>query len=91
MTFLCTRAGIDTISTGALINSTPQVHVAFNGFLVAVVGATVASHGGGAHAAATFAAGSPVFAINGLPVVRQGLPATCAHVANGSAHVMLST
>lgn len=74
----------DPLNTSAVIDSTPQSVVTFNGVPLAVVGAGVSDHGGGAHDNAQFAVGSAVFSINGLPVVLTGNPATCGHVAVGT-------
>lgn len=87
----CTRAGIDTIRTGPLITTTPQSHVVFNGFPVAVQGATVAPHGAGGHLVATFVVGSPFFKVNGLAVVRMNHAASCGHLALASAHVIITS
>ena len=48
-----------------------------DGAPVSVVGDAIASHGPGAHIAATMVTGSPDTFINGIPLVRVGDQATC--------------
>lgn len=87
--FPAARVG-DSVDAPALITGSPNSHVLLNGFPLAVIGATVAGHGGAPHASPVFAIGSAVMLINGLGVVRTGHPATCGHVAVGTTHVRLS-
>lgn len=84
-----TRANADSAGPG-LINFTPQAFFTVEGFDVAIVGATVAPHGGGPHAVASFALGSDFLSVNGIPVVIQGKAATCGHTATGSSLVQVS-
>jgi uncharacterized Zn-binding protein involved in type VI secretion len=75
---------------GGAITLSPQVTVLVNGLPLAVVGSTVAGHGPAPHNASLLLVGSPVMAINGLPVVRTGLLASCGDVVVGTTHVRLS-
>jgi len=77
-----TRTVLD--SAGGTIATTPQAFVRCEGQLVAVVGATVATHGTGSHVAATMPNGSVFCRINGLAVILAGKAASCGHTASGS-------
>lgn len=83
-----TRAGIDT--AGGLVATTPQAFVSCEGFLLALVGSTVASHGSSPHNSATLAVGSTLLFVGGVPVVFAGLPATCGDVTTGSLAVQVA-
>ena len=76
---------------GGPISFSPQTVVFVNGLPLAVVGSTIAAHGSAPHGSATLPVGSPVMAINGLPVVRTGHVASCGDVVVGTTHVRLST
>lgn len=65
-------------------------HVTLNGVPWAVVGASVADHGDGAHNAATIAAGAGHVRIGGQTALLAGDAATCGHVATGTGHVEVS-
>ena len=70
------RVNVD--SAGGLINSTPNSRTLIGGHAAVVVGATVASHGTGPHANASFTAGGTGrWKAGGLNVIRQGDPASC--------------
>lgn len=75
------RVGLDT--AGGLITGNLEPNIRVNGYPVAVVGTAVASHGTGAHASATMAAGSSVVRANGIAVCRAGDAATCGDLATG--------
>jgi uncharacterized Zn-binding protein involved in type VI secretion len=81
------RVGIDV--AGGLIVGNLRPSVTVNSAPVAVLGASVASHGLGAHASATMTASSTVTA-GGLPICRFGDPATCGHLGSpGSPNVSI--
>lgn len=79
-----------TDSAGGLIVGPGASNVLVNGFPVSVLGDAVAGHGENQHAASSMLIGSPrtVFA-GGLPVIRQGDPATCGHTSTGSSNVLI--
>lgn len=77
------RVGLDTVG-GAIINETAQSTVTLEGYLIAVEGAKVMSHGSGTHASAVINEGSSTVTIGGKKVIRGGDKATCLHPATGS-------
>lgn len=87
---LCAKVGDLLNVGGTAIQTTPQTSVAFNGVLLAVVGATVNDHGSGLHNGPTFPTGSATFRIGGLAVVRNSEPATCGHLAIATALIDVS-
>lgn len=79
------RVGVD-IAGGTIIgNLAPTVRV--NGSSVAVTGASVTSHGIGAHASPTMSAHSSTVRANSIFICRAGDAATCGDVATGSSTV----
>ena len=74
------RAGID--AAGGIIQPTQTKHT-INGAPIATVGASVTGHGSGSHASAVMVQGSALFTINGVPVVLQGMRASCNDQATG--------
>lgn len=72
---------------GTIIGGAPSVLV--NGFPVSVMGDGVVTHGENQHEAAAMMIGSPSVLAGGLPVVRMGDPASCGHIATGSANVII--
>ncbi len=76
---------------GGLIVGDLQPHVRINGIGWGVVGASIASHGTGSHAAATISQGSTFVRINGVPAAAFGHLATCGHTLTGSAHVKIKS
>jgi len=76
------RVGIDT--AGGTITGSPQSFARVGGALVACVGATVAGHGTGAHAAPVMAQGSAFARINGIAICRAGDAASCGDAATGA-------
>lgn len=77
-----TRAGIDT--AGGLILGGGQTKLKLQGYLVAVIGDAVQSHGSGPHGAAIMLTGSSKVFANGIGICRAGDTATCGHAATGS-------
>jgi len=69
---------------GGPIIAIGQMWMTLGGRNVAVLGDPVTGHGMYQHAAPTMVQGSPWFAINGKPVVRQGDSASCGDTATAS-------
>ncbi|MNH68434.1 hypothetical protein D3C73_205150 [compost metagenome] len=61
----------------------------WNGIPMSVQGDAVEPHAPGPHMAATIKTGSPWMSIDGIPVTRATSPATCDHVASGSAQMFI--
>ena len=79
-------AGVSLVNVhaaGGTIVGAVQTFVRVNGSPVALVGAAIAPHGIGPHAAAAMAQGSTLARINGVAICREGDAATCGHTANG--------
>lgn len=88
-----TRVGVDfagpgaVLGPGSLAGGTP---VYAEGAPVSLLGDTVSPHGDPPHSSSLLLTGSStVFGPGGLPLVRQGDPATCGHVATGSVTVIV--
>ena len=76
------RVGVD--SAGGTITGMLQSRHYSDGVALVVVGASVAPHGVGPHAAATMVSGSSRLFVDGIAVVRSGDAASCSHKASGS-------
>lgn len=87
---VATRTGIDSAG-GLLAAAGQQTAVTIDGATWAIVGQAVTSHGTGAHAAATMAAGSTFVTIGGVAACAAGHAATCGHTASGSGPVTISS
>lgn len=74
--------GVD--SAGGRITGPGASNWTWNGSPISLQGDNVAPHGDSPHRSAKIAQGSPWMTINGIPVTRQGSPATCGHTATGS-------
>ena len=74
---------------GGLITSSLNTGVTIDNRAIVVVGAFIASHGSGPHAAARLQIGSAV-TIDGRGIIRSGDRATCTHTATGTSGVDLS-
>jgi len=82
-----TRALLDTAG-GLIVGGEPSVLV--NNMPISVLGDAVVGHGENQHAAASMLIGGPRTVIaGGIPVVRQGDPATCGHISLGSLNVLI--
>lgn len=80
-------ARIDQDTAGGTIVGVLVPSVLVNGTPVAVVGAEVAPHGIGLHAAPFMAEGSGTVTAGGIAVCRAGDAANCGHLATGSGDV----
>ena len=80
---LISLVGID--QAGDTIAGPGKPNWTWNGVPISVVGDAIKPHGAGPHMGATIQTGSPWMSIDGIPVTRAGSPATCGHVATGSA------
>jgi uncharacterized Zn-binding protein involved in type VI secretion len=69
--------GPGAVTPGVIIGSGGGAGQLADGDIVSVVGDAIASHGPGAHAAATMVTGSPDTSVNGFPLVRVGDQASC--------------
>lgn len=83
------RVSLDDIDTagGGRLQSVRQSFVRCDGRLVIVVGDEVLPHD--THSDAVVAGGSGSTRINGIPVAREGDPASCGHVCTGSASLII--
>ncbi len=79
--------GVDAVGGGTILGpGSPRLRVL--GVPVAQVGDAVADHGSGGHDHATIAGGSPLLRTLGVPACVAGSPATCGHLASGSATLL---
>lgn len=79
------RLTVDAAGGSFTGNLVPSVRV--NGQPIIVRGASIASHGTGAHANAHTLGASPTVFAGGIPVCVAGDVATCGHVGSGSPNV----
>lgn len=77
------RVGID--SCGGLIIGNLAPNCKVDGSPIVLVGAAIAAHGIGSHAAAVMVQGSSKVKVNGISVCRVGDAASCGHtITSGS-------
>lgn len=81
--------GLDAAGGAHRAETAPWYRV--EGQPVAVVGDSVDGHGDGVHAAPIMTEGEAWFRVAGLPVCREGNPASCGHVTSGRASFRLAT
>ena len=79
------RVGVDSAGGTITGNLAPTVFV--NGSPIAVLNASVAGHGTGAHAGPTMSASSSTVKANGIGVCRADDAASCGDAASGSSNV----
>lgn len=72
---------------GLIIGGASSVLV--NNMPASIMGDAVTSHGENQHQSASMIVGSPTVFAQGLPVVRQGDPSSCGHIATGSSNVLV--
>lgn len=79
--------GVDT--AGALIAGPGKANWTWNGKPISVVGDSIIGHGLPPHTAPTITQGSSWMTIDGIAVTRASSPASCGHVATGSADMTI--
>lgn len=79
--------GVD--QAGGKILGPGKANWTWNGIPMSVQGDAVEPHAPGPHMAATIRTDSPWMSIDGIPVTRATSPATCDHVASGSAQMFI--
>lgn len=81
-------------SCGGVLVSTPQSSFYADGYLVAVIGTTVASHDPcitvPAHCGATMSSGSSDTFAEGIAVCREGDSCSCGHTVSGSSKTFVN-
>jgi|688.fasta_scaffold200062_3 uncharacterized Zn-binding protein involved in type VI secretion len=85
------RLEIDVAGGQLVLNPVEEkfIKVFANGYPVAVLGATVSSHGRSMHRSSTMASASEKVFAYGIPVCREGDVAGCGHIATGSENVIV--
>jgi uncharacterized Zn-binding protein involved in type VI secretion len=85
------RLEIDSAGGQLVLNPMEEslIKVFANGYPIAVLGATVSSHGRSFHRQTTMASASEKVFAYGIPVCREGDVAGCGHTATGSENVIV--